>query len=228
MHDRIRSGIKGLDNLIDGGFVKGSVNLVSGAPGTGKTIFGCQFINEGLKSGESAVLITLEEGMSKVKKIMNLHNMNPSKYIDEGKLYIIDLGEPNPEGGKQASTTFMDITDFVKNLLQFSAPQRIVVDSLSPLVQSSGSIDQYRKDLSNFCRFLQESNITSLLIAEKGKDGLTRSGVEEFICDTFLFMDIVREGAILKRTFEIRKMRYSQFNTSMHTAIITQAGLDVF
>jgi KaiC/GvpD/RAD55 family RecA-like ATPase len=206
MHDRIRTGIKGLDNLIDGGFVKGSVNLVSGAPGTGKTIFGCQFMNEGLKNGEIAILITLEEGMGKVKKIMNLHNMNPSKYIDEGKLYIIDLGEPNPEGGKQAATTFTDIADFVKNLLQFSAPSRIVIDSLSPLMQSSASIEQYRK----------------------GKDSLTRSGVEEFICDTFLFMDIVREGAILKRTFEIRKMRYSQFNTSMHTAIITQAGLDVF
>jgi KaiC/GvpD/RAD55 family RecA-like ATPase len=103
-----------------------------------------------------------------------------------------------------------------------------VIDSLGPLAQSSGSTELYRRDLSHFCRFLQDSNITSLLISEKGRDGLTRTGIEEFICDSFFFMDIVRDGAILKRTFEIRKMRYSQFNASMHTAIITQAGLDVF
>jgi circadian clock protein KaiC len=230
MHDRIKTGVKGLDNLIDGGLVKNSVNLLSGAPGTGKTIFGAQFVYEALKNNEPALIITLEEGVAKLKKIMTLHNMEPNKYLDEGKLYVFDLGEPSAEQDKGTieRTTFLQMTDFIKNILQFSAPSRIVIDSLAPLFINYKNIDEYRMDLSHFCRFLQNSNMTSLLITEKGYGVPTRSGVEEYICDTFFYLDLIREGAILKRTFEIRKMRFSQFNNTVRTAVINQNGLDIF
>ncbi|MDI6806700.1 MAG: ATPase domain-containing protein, partial [Candidatus Aenigmarchaeota archaeon] len=54
---RIKSGINGLDKLIEGGFPEGSVILVSGAPGTGKTLFGLQFIYQGAKANEPGVYV---------------------------------------------------------------------------------------------------------------------------------------------------------------------------
>ena len=59
---RVTSGIKGLDPLIEGGFPKGRSILVTGEPGTGKTIFALQFLAEGLARGEKCIFVTADEG----------------------------------------------------------------------------------------------------------------------------------------------------------------------
>ena len=61
MVERVSSGITGLDKHMEGGFVKNSINLISGATGTGKTIFGLQYILDGLQKGENGVYISLEQ-----------------------------------------------------------------------------------------------------------------------------------------------------------------------
>jgi KaiC/GvpD/RAD55 family RecA-like ATPase len=59
--ERIKTGIRGLDELIQGGFPKGSNIVVTGAPGSGKSIFGMSFIAEGCKNGEKCLYITVEQ-----------------------------------------------------------------------------------------------------------------------------------------------------------------------
>ena len=61
MAERVSSGIVGLDKHMEGGFIKNSVNLLSGATGTGKTIFGLQYIWDGLLKGENGVYVSLEQ-----------------------------------------------------------------------------------------------------------------------------------------------------------------------
>jgi len=232
VEERIKTGVKGLDNLIEGGLIKNTITLLSGSPGTGKTIFGAQFVFEGLKNGETVMYVTLEEGTTDVKRIMSLHKMEPDKYIEEGKLFIFDLGEPKTDDSgklKRDNKSFPQMTELITNILQFSKSTRIVIDSLPPLHINYLNNEDFRKDLSYFCRFLEENNLTSILITEKGEDnGYTRYGVEEYICDTFFYLDVIREAQNMKRTFEIRKMRFSQFNHSIHTAVIGPNGLDIF
>ncbi len=61
MIERVPTGVQGLDDLIEGGFPKNSIVIISGEPGTGKTTFALQFIYEGVKKGEPGVFITFEE-----------------------------------------------------------------------------------------------------------------------------------------------------------------------
>ena len=70
MFERIPSGIDGLDQLIEGGFVKGHQILLAGQSGTGKTIFGCQFLLEGARHGETSLYITIEESPESIVKNM--------------------------------------------------------------------------------------------------------------------------------------------------------------
>ena len=230
MDARLKTGVKGLDTLIQGGFVKTSVNLVSGPPGTGKTMFGTQFVFEGLKNGETVMFVTLEEGMAKVKKIMNQLNMEPDKHIEGGKLFIFDLGETSTpsQGDMTESKSFPEMIEFINTILQVSKPTRIVIDSLPPLHANYRTNESFRRDLARFTRFLQDKELTSLLITEKINDKLTRFNVEEFLCDAFFLVDLQRDDNNLKRTFEIRKMRFTQFNNTIHTAVIGPTGLDVF
>ena len=86
--ERITSGIPGLDKLMEGGFAKGSTNLVSGAAGTGKTIFCAQFIWEGLKKGETCMFITLEERPEDILGDVQRFGWDFEKYIKEKKLFL--------------------------------------------------------------------------------------------------------------------------------------------
>lgn len=230
MLERVKTGVKGLDNLVQGGFVKHSVNLVSGPPGTGKTIFGTQFVHVGLQAGETTMFVTLEEGMAKVKQVMSQLNMNPDMHIEAGKLFIFDLGESSnvTRDEHTESKSFPEMIEFINNILQFSKPTRIVIDSLPPLHANYHTNEAFRRDLARFTRFLQEKELTSLLITEKVKEGLTRFGVEEFLCDAFFLLDFQRDGQNIKRTFEIRKMRFTQFQSTTRTAVIGPNGLDVY
>ena len=89
--ERIPSGIPGLDELIEGGFLKGSTNLVSGAAGTGKTIFCSQFIWEGLQRGESCMFITLEERPEDIMGDVKRFGWDFDKYIEEKKLLAMEF-----------------------------------------------------------------------------------------------------------------------------------------
>src|SRR5512135_3680020 len=91
--ERVPTGIPGLDKLIEGGLVKGSTTLVSGAAGTGKTIFCSQFLMEGLKRGESCMFITLEEKPEDIIADVKRFGWDFKKYISDKKLFL-DFQDP--------------------------------------------------------------------------------------------------------------------------------------
>ena len=81
---RIKTGIPGLDGLMEGGFIQGSVNMVTGSTGTGKTIIGTQFLWHGLQKGETGVYITLEEDPTDIKEDVRSFNWDIGKYEKKG------------------------------------------------------------------------------------------------------------------------------------------------
>lgn len=89
MIERVNSGIPGLDKLIDGGFVKNSVNLISGSTGTGETIFGLQFIWHGLKIGENGVYISLEQEPGGSPRSLIIRKMRRTKHGSD--IYPIEI-----------------------------------------------------------------------------------------------------------------------------------------
>ncbi len=108
--ERIPSGIPGLDRLIEGGLIKGSTTLVSGAAGTGKTIFCAQFLfMEGLKKGEICMFITLEEKPEDIIGDVKRFGWNLEKYVEEKKLYF-RLSRPIPDNRYNISFVRQDPT----------------------------------------------------------------------------------------------------------------------
>jgi KaiC/GvpD/RAD55 family RecA-like ATPase len=89
MIKRIKTGIPGLDSLMEGGFILNSVYLVTGETGTGKTIFGSQFLWHGLQKGESGVFISMEEDPREIKDDVSRFGWDFDKYEKKGLLRII-------------------------------------------------------------------------------------------------------------------------------------------
>ncbi len=227
--ERLKTGIKGFDELIEGGFVEETANLIAGPAGSGKSLFGMQFIYNGVRFfDETGIYITLEEGSENVRRTMLNHNMDIDKFINEGKLYIIDLGEVEKDTSKTARRIrgFESLAEFLSNLIKISHAKRVVVDNLSAVGINYETSGDLRQGLFRFCRFLKENKVTSILITESlGEDKGTRFGVEEFISDSFIQMLLREENGSLNRYLMVRKMRFSAHESDMHSYQIMKDGI---
>ena len=93
---RVSSGIPGLDEMLSGGFFEGTTNVVSGESGTGKTIFGSQFLYEGAKNGEKVMcIITSEESKSIVKEMRTSFGWDLDELVEKGLLTFVDITDPS-------------------------------------------------------------------------------------------------------------------------------------
>ena len=88
--ERVLSGIKGLDEILEGGFPKGRTILVVGSPGSGKTIFALQFLRAGAAAGERSIYITFDEKPEQVKENVSEFGWDLDKLESEGKMLFVD------------------------------------------------------------------------------------------------------------------------------------------
>lgn len=228
---RLKTAIKGFDELIEGGFVKDTVNLITGPAGSGKSLFGMQFIYNGVRLyEETGIYITLEEGSENVRNTMINHDMDIDKFINEGKLYIIDLGEVEKDTAKSARRIrgFESLAEFLSNLIKISHAKRVVVDNLSAIGINYETSGDLRQGLFRFGRFLKDNSVTSLLITEMlNEEQKTRFGVEEFIADSFIQLLMREEKGQLARYIIVRKIRFSAHDDKMYPIQLTKDGIKV-
>jgi KaiC/GvpD/RAD55 family RecA-like ATPase len=226
---RVRTGIPGLDNIMDGGFIENTITVVSGPAGSGKSLLAMQYLYNGAKNfNEPGIYITLEEGSASVKATMNAHGMDMDMLIASGKIFLIDLGEPETDGRSSSKVNgFRSITDLLTNLIKLSKAKRIVIDSVSAVGAFYTSVEEFRRSLITFVRFLKANNITAVIITEATRETFTRFEVEEYIADTFIIMGLKEVEGKLSRSLLVRKMRHTWHDTSSHPFTITTRGIEI-
>ncbi len=223
---RLESGITGLDKLIEGGFVKNSVNLVAGQTGTGKTIFCMQFLLHGLRNGETCVYITLEQKADDILADMSKFGWDQEfkKYIDSGRLILMSY---TPTDIKELeSVSFQGIKKV--------RASRFVLDSLSIATMgwkiSSMDVGKIRAEIFNFMSMLKNTGVTALLIAEipeAEEKKLSRFGFEEFLADGIIKMYYLGVGEAVYHNLEVRKMRRTNHAKGTFPIDFSNEGLRV-
>ena len=135
--ERVPTGIQGLDQLIEGGLPKGRSFLVTGDPGTGKTIFALQFLLEGLKRGEKCIFVTADEGPIDVMEQAASLGWDLEPYVESKSLAILNAGaylSSLPGSGKERQ---FDVQKAVGDLASFVnqiGAERMVLDPAGPFV----------------------------------------------------------------------------------------------
>ncbi|MFQ6020620.1 MAG: RAD55 family ATPase [Candidatus Aenigmatarchaeota archaeon] len=217
--ERIRSGIPGLDKLIEGGFLKGSTTLVSGGAGTGKTIFCIQFLLEGLKNGETCMFITLEERPEDIIADVERFGWDLKKYINEKRLYL-EYHDP---------FQITDITSPVLEKIQEHRVSRVAIDSTSVFGLYFKEPFEVRKQLFKLLTGLKEVGVTSVLTSELPEDSktLARFGVEEYIVDGLLLLQFIGLGGKASFNMQVRKMRRTDHKKESYPFEITSKGINI-
>ena len=223
--ERLESGIPGLDALIEGGFPQGSSVLVSGGPGTGKTILGMQFIYEGAKNNEPGLYVSLESNLKNVVWNMQSFKWDIKTYQDKNlmKIYRLHLNPASSfeETRKQIENELDTIAGIVKEM----NAKRLVIDSISALALWIKEEGNLRHMLFSFVDKLKELDATVLLVSETkgGKTDYSRFGVEEFIVDGVLVMYFVPPN----RSIFVRKLRGTDHSKTVHPFKISEKGIEI-
>jgi circadian clock protein KaiC len=199
--ERVRTGIPELDEMLGGGLPRGSVILVAGNPGTGKTTFAAAFAYEGARTGEPTVYLSFAESKKKFYKYMKQFGMNFEEAERRG---LFEYVEAPTIADIEAMERIIEI--FIERLVKLKA-KRAVIDSISAVVQVMGR-DKARAALHNMVRMFESNNVTALLIEDLpyGVD-VVGHGVEEFLVDGVIVFKVLREVGLTRRIMEIRKLR---------------------
>jgi KaiC/GvpD/RAD55 family RecA-like ATPase len=216
--DKAATGIKGFDELVGGGLPRGRTILLTGSGGTGKTIFGMQFLYNGVLNGEPGVYLTLEENPENIRQEMAVFGMDIPKAEKTGKLAIIDaslirLGLESDEKFTLSPENF-DINHLLQNLLvtvRAIGAKRVVIDALPSLdVLLDGDLSKIRNAIIEINYLLQANGLTTICLDENpsGTESYSRHGVEEFVVDGVIILSKIE--ALDKRSMNIAKMRMTK------------------
>jgi KaiC/GvpD/RAD55 family RecA-like ATPase len=226
MVERVKTGIVGLDELMEGGIPKNHVVLISGQAGAGKTLFGLQFLVHGARNNERGVFLTLEQTREDVFSQTKNFNWELEKLEGEGKIKILAF--------KSSDMHISKIISEVEQLMQDFKPDRFVLDSLTTLsvyseimtsmellnimginikeatfIPSGEAIT--RRTITEFLSRIKNFSVTSLAISELPETSifLSRDTISEFIADGVILLNYVGIVGEANRTLNIRKMRGS-------------------
>ena len=219
---KIKSGIEGFDPLIYGGFPTERSYLVSGEPGTGKTIFSLQFLLEGLRQGENAIYRSIDEKPEHVINDALSLNWDLTKYLNNNQLKIIDISSFF-SSNKDTEGKTIDINRIIEKILEYtqqSKPSRLVIDPIAPLILKDTAIP----DVIQYIRstvFAIESipNCTSLLTSyiPVGTNKVSAFGIEEFATSGIIQLKLISQNNKRIRTIGVRKMRGTRIDLSEYS-----------
>ncbi|MFQ6127593.1 MAG: RAD55 family ATPase [Thermoplasmata archaeon] len=222
---KIKSGIYGLNPLLDGGINENSTMVVIGSSGAGKTTFATQFIRRGLESGQEGIFVSLDENKDEiVREAIEMGWREILDYLDDEKLVFIDAS------GKEFSSFIKkELPSFVAEWK--GANTRISIDPLTPVMWSVK--DQYeRRDLIGFL-LKQARKVGTVLctLEEHGASG-NLSGPETiipmYLADCIVHLRYRSVDGAVSRTLKIVKCRSSKHSDLTHPyRIIRGLGLIV-
>ena len=232
---RTKTGITGLDELIGGGIIEGSTVLVSGHSGSGKTIFGLQFLYNGItKYNEPGILVTLETRPDELRAEATQFGWNLLDLEKKNDLIIIDAASGKaglPTSQKYALRRGFDMTTLAEEIyraIDETKAKRLVIDCISGLGIRFSEPSEVRNELFRISALLRELKVTSLFISEIIEpDSQSRAGVEQFVTQGLITLNLSEANGTLKRDLLVWKMKQTTHSLKKHTFKIGKSGIEV-
>ena len=226
---RVNTGIPGLNEMINGGFFNGTTNVVSGESGTGKTIFGSQFLYEGAKNGEKTMcIITSEEAKSIVKEMRTSFGWDLDELVEKGQLVFVDITDPSLRLQKSVEIAPSELIKSFKKLVESKIeevkPDRIFIDSIEALFLAIESNYKLRTLIDDVFGVFRRHNVTSVISvgAMYGLDTMVEYGA-----DSVVKLGRIMAGNNLQRSIYIMKMRGSATSNEVRVLSISDNGMAV-
>ncbi|MEA1993488.1 MAG: ATPase domain-containing protein [Euryarchaeota archaeon] len=233
--DKIKTGIPGLDEILEGGIPRKTNVLIVGGTGTGKTILCSQFLYKGVEEyNQNGIFVTLEERAQDLRREMASFGWDFAKYEKEGRLALIDgtsVKLRKKKTREKYALVGMDIDALVIEINRVCKEinaERVVLDSVPSLGLNLDSEKEIRSSIYRLSTLLLEIGVTSFMTTETLDEGFSRYGVEEFVSRGVIKLDIAERENKFVRTIYVRKMRETNFSMEKYPFGIESDGIKIY
>ena len=233
----VKTGITGLDELLEKGIPRGVSVLIAGGAGSGKTIACLQIANHAAMNNEKVLYISLEESELRLKKHMHDFGWNHEK-LEKKNLLRINRIDPfkiakSVEAllAKKKGGLKMNIEGINELIPKNFRPDWIIIDSLTALASAFKDEETtYRIYIEQLFRYLEKLNVTSFLISETEQIPVrfSKSGVEEFLADGVIVLYSIQHGDLRENAIEVLKLRGAKHQKKIVAMQITKKGIVVY
>jgi circadian clock protein KaiC len=222
---RVSTGIPGLDELLNGGYLVGSSTMFVGVSGAGKSVAGLQYLREGVKHGERGVMVSLDEPPMQIIRNAAALGFDLAGAMEAGQVLL--LFEPPEE--IQIDRHFATMEEAIRNF----KPQRAVIDSLQTYASSLGNGGREYSDFVHAIVVLfKEHQVTAVYNHENPEVFAMSSMMGNHSCssllDNIILMNWVELGDTFRHALTIAKARANPTNNTTHECeIIDGEGMRV-
>ncbi len=228
---RISTGTPGLDLVLRGGLTPGRIYLLEGAPGSGKTTLGLQFLMEGVRSGERCLYVTLSETSEELSSIVASHGWS----LEGIDLFELSSAEAILGDGRQQTVLHPwevelgATVDLIEKRVEETNPQRVVFDSLSELRLLAQDPLRYRRQVLSLKQYFAGRNITVVLVDDlTGEHGERDAHLHSISHGVITLERRTLDFGGARRQLQVQKMRGLEFASGYHDVNIERGGLEVF
>ena len=225
---KVPTGISGFDEISFGGLPLGRPTLVAGIAGSGKTLFGVEFLARGAQVfSEPGVLMSFEESSEDLIKNFSSLGFDLQALIDKRLLVIdhvtIERSEIEETGEYNLDGLFIRLNYAIKSI----NAKRVLLDTIETLFSGLVNENILRAELRRLFRWLKERGVTAVITGERGKETLTRHGLEEYIADCVILLDHTVNDRIATRRMRLVKYRGSEHGSDEYPFLISESGISV-
>ena len=222
------TGIKGFDEITEGGLPQNATTLVSGNAGSGKTLFGVDFLIKGATDyKEPGILMSFEETEQELFKNVYSLNMDLEGLVSQKKIVLVHVildRKEIQETDFNLEGLFVRLEEAIDSI----GAKRVVLDSLESIFAGITDMGILRLEIKRLFRWLKTKQVTAIVTGEQGKEGsFTRHGLEEYISDCIILLDNRVRDEIATRRVRVIKYRGSSHGTSEYPFVISNEGLSV-
>jgi circadian clock protein KaiC len=221
---RVQLGAPGLDKMLGGGLLPNAIALIQGAPGTGKTTLGMQFLYQGVtQENEAGLLVTFEQFPHTLYRDALAHGWNLRELEQDGKLRVVFTSPQVFLSSLQSPIS--PINSAIRDL----NVQRAVIDSVTQFQVLTRNAVELRAFYNHLINGLRREGITSLLLSEdRGPDFVrTDQGRLAFVVDSVIMLRYVEIDSVMQRAVAVLKTRGSAHDELIRRFEIKREGLVV-
>jgi circadian clock protein KaiC len=225
---KAQTGISGLDELTSGGLPKGRPTLVCGSAGCGKTVLGLEFLVRGATQfGEPGAVFSFEETSEDLAANVASFGFDLAGLIAEKKLVVdhvrIDRAEVEETGAYDLDGLFIRLEYAIDSI----GAKRVLLDTIETLFVGLTNKDILRSELRRLFSWLKDKGVTAVITGERGENTLTRNGLEEYVSDCVILLDLRVEEQIATRRLRVVKYRGSRHGADEYPFFIGENGVSV-
>ena len=222
------TGIQGLDEITGGGLPRGRPTLVCGGAGCGKTLLAAEFLVRGaVQFSEPGVFMAFEETEKELKANVASLGFDLAGLVRRKKIVLdyvhIERSEVEESGEYDLEGLFVRLNHAIDSI----GAKRVVLDTLEALFASLPNEAILRAELRRLFRWLKEKGVTAVITAERGREQLTRHGLEEYVSDCVILLDHRVVDQIATRNLRVVKYRGALHGTNEFPFLIGDEGISV-